>query len=85
MTGASAPRPGPATDPRAALEGKLREAEERADQAAHAIVRVLHGKPIYSDQVQRERSRLEQALLEIATWRRCLKALDELERSEVGG
>jgi hypothetical protein len=74
-----------ATNPRTSLEGKLREAEERADQAANAIVRVLHGKPIYSDHVLRERSTLERALLEIATWKRCIKALDEMEREERGG
>jgi hypothetical protein len=74
-----------ALNPRASLERQLREAEERADQAANAIVRVLHGKPIYSDHVLRERSTLERALLEIATWKRCIKALDQLEQEEGRG
>jgi hypothetical protein len=72
----------PERNPRADLERKLREAEERADNAAHAIVRELHGKSIYADSIQRERSRLEQALVEAAGWKRCLKALAELEHAE---
>ena len=70
--------------PREVIERELRAAQGRADDAAHTIVRLLHGQRVQSDQVQRQRSVLREALLDAAVWKRAIAALDDLEKQERG-